>query len=118
MGREIALAFAREGVASLVLGDVDEAGLSETKNLVGEQTPSVEVVTTRLDVSDEASVQAFIALAVSKFGRIDYAVNAAGVAPPMLTVMDPQKDDLYKCIAVNSKGVCSSRLLQSRDMLK
>lgn len=99
------MAFAREGAAGVVIGDVAEEGLAETKQLMADKWPMVEVVATRLDVTDEASVKAFVGLAVSQFGRIDYSVHAAGVAPPMLNVMDPQGDALQKCIAVNYKGV-------------
>ncbi|KIX97750.1 uncharacterized protein Z520_06528 [Fonsecaea multimorphosa CBS 102226] len=105
MGREVALAFAREGARGLVIGDLAQEGLAETKKMVTEKWPAVEVVASSLDVSDEASVKAFVDLAVSKFGSIDYSVHAAGVAPQMLTVMDSQSDALQKCIAVNYKGV-------------
>lgn len=108
MGQQAALAFAREGVTAMVLGDLNEKGLQETKNLVAKQSPSVEVVTTALNVTIGKSVGAFFDLAISKFGRIDYAVNAAGIATPMLQFVDPQKEALNRCMAVNTKGVSLS----------
>lgn len=110
MGQQAALAFARDGAVGLVLGDVDTQGLETTRQLVQKQSPSVEVVTMKLDVSNEESVQAFVDLAVAKFGRIDYAINAAGVATPMLKFVDSQGPALNRCIAVNTKGVSSAEI--------
>jgi len=118
MGRQTALSFAREGVSSLVLGDLSEPGLAETARMIAEQSPSVEVEITKLDVSDEASVQKFVDLAVSKFGRIDYAINAAGMAPPITTFYEAPASTVYKAVAVNTKGVFLCCRAQIKQMLK
>ncbi len=58
----------------------------------------------RLDVTDRADVEQFIAGAVEKFGRIDVLVNNAGLMPnsPLAAL---KIDDWDRMIDVNIKGV-------------
>jgi len=68
IGRATAEAFAAEG-ASVLATDIDEAALA---SLAGER-----IRTARLDVRDEAAVNAFFAQA----GRCDILFNCAGMVP-------------------------------------
>ena len=68
IGRASALAFAREG-ASVLATDIDEAGLARLRA----EEPRIE--TLRLDVRDNAAVQALAARA----GAIEVLFNCAGV---------------------------------------
>lgn len=58
----------------------------------------------KTDVSDEAQVKALVASAVAKFGRLDYAVNCAGVALGGAFAEFPT-DSWDKVIGVNERGV-------------
>ena len=111
MGQAIAIAFAVEGAESLVLGDLNQAGLAATEKMISEKMPSVPVVTTHLDITDAKSVDAFLDLAVSRFGRVDYAVNAAGVAEEPERFEDCKTSSLRRCVAVNSRGVRHAQAL-------
>jgi len=68
IGRATALAFAAEG-ASVLATDIDEAALA---SLAGER-----ICTARLDVRDEAAVNAFFA----SLDRCDILFNCAGMVP-------------------------------------
>jgi NAD(P)-dependent dehydrogenase (short-subunit alcohol dehydrogenase family) len=68
--------MASEG-ASLYLTDVNEEGLAETAAQCAEH--GAEVETRRLDVSDEAEVNAAIEDCASRLGGIDVVCNIAGV---------------------------------------
>jgi NADP-dependent 3-hydroxy acid dehydrogenase YdfG len=58
----------------------------------------------KLDVTDRADVQAFVAFAVEKFGRVDVIFNNAGVMPvsPMSAL---KVDEWDRIVDINIKGV-------------
>jgi sorbitol-6-phosphate 2-dehydrogenase len=63
--------------ARVCLTDVDEKGLA----VVAAEFAADRVHTVKLDVTNEASVQAAFAACVERFGRLDGLVCAAGIAP-------------------------------------
>jgi NAD(P)-dependent dehydrogenase (short-subunit alcohol dehydrogenase family) len=77
IGRAIAFEFARNG-ASVVLNGRDQVKLTETEEELRRINPEVESVC--CDVSTEAGGQLLIERTVSRFGRIDFLVNNAGVS--------------------------------------
>lgn len=80
LGRAIALRLAEEG-ASLVLTDIDAAGLAETERQLkaaasaGSNTPPVVV---NADVTEEAPVKALFRKTFDTHGRLDILVNDVG----------------------------------------
>ena len=96
IGRATAVAFAKTG-ASVVVGDVNEAGLDETAQLTG-ATP------VQTDVTSAASVEALVAGAVERHGRVDVMANIAGVIA-MAPIVDLTEEELDRVLAVNLKGV-------------
>jgi NAD(P)-dependent dehydrogenase (short-subunit alcohol dehydrogenase family) len=76
IGRELALACAREGM-HVVLADVDEAGMAETTRLVPSATQAISV---RCDVAKAAQVEDLAAKAYERFGAAHLLFNNAGVA--------------------------------------
>ena len=96
IGRSTAVALAEAG-ASVVVGDVNEAGLEETAKLTG-ATPVPTDVTSSTSVSD------LVAAAVKQHGRIDVMANIAGVIA-MAPIVDLTEDELDRVLAVNLKGV-------------
>lgn len=57
------------------------------------------------NVADEASVNAMVAAAVSAFGRLDGACNAAGVPQVGKLLHEVSLDEWDKCHAVNLRGL-------------
>lgn len=86
--------------ANLVLGDIDTAGLEALQ-----PTLSAACELLRCDVSKEDELQTLCLRAREAFGRLDLAVNNAGFAPPMKSLLETSEDDLDRCFAVNTKGV-------------
>jgi NAD(P)-dependent dehydrogenase (short-subunit alcohol dehydrogenase family) len=78
IGREAALAFAREG-ANVVAADVSEHGNQETARLIEGQ--GGRAVAVRCDVTRAEEVKAALAKTVEAFGRPDFAFNNAGIEP-------------------------------------
>jgi NAD(P)-dependent dehydrogenase (short-subunit alcohol dehydrogenase family) len=104
VGRASALRFAEEG-AKVVVADVDLERAKETVRLVEEAGGSA--IADQCDVSQEADVEATIALAVSTFGRLDIIFNNVGVPTPRpgLIFEDHTVEDFDRLFAINAKGV-------------
>jgi short-subunit dehydrogenase len=78
IGRALALDLARRG-ALLALSDVDEAGLAETVATVTANGVR-QVRSDRLDVADRTAFGAYAEEVAAHFGRVNVAINNAGVA--------------------------------------
>ena len=63
------------------------------------------VVAMRVDVRDEAAVEAFAARVVERFGRIDLWINNAGVLEPIAPTRDVAVADFREHIDTNLTGV-------------
>src|SRR3954468_16961461 len=102
IGRETAIALARRG-ASVVASDVDAAGGEETVELVHEAGGTAEFV--RADIAEPGDVDAVVATAVERFGRLDAAANVAGTHAGLgeLTA-DCSEQDFDTQIRVNLRG--------------
>lgn len=81
IGKETALSFAEAGVQSVVCADLNEEGakqvVEESKRYA--KHTGYRAIAVKLDISDEESVKSLVATTVKEFGRIDYAVNSAGI---------------------------------------
>lgn len=84
IGRACAKAFAKEGAAGIALLDLNEDGLNTTKAEIEEELKSsgkkCQVELFPADVTNEDRINEVVQQVVAKFGRIDYLVNAAGIA--------------------------------------
>lgn len=101
-GRLAAERFASEG-AKVVLGDIQAAALAETAALV--TTMGGEAVHRVTDVSDASAVSALVALGVERFGRLDIALNNAGVAHGSMKIADTPEALMRRMFEVNVMGV-------------
>jgi len=100
IGRAGALAFAASG-ASVVVSDVNEAGGAETVALI--TAAGGNAVFQRCDVSNGADVKALVARAVSEYGRLDFALNNAGINNLGTNEYD---DDIWaRSMGINLTGV-------------
>jgi NAD(P)-dependent dehydrogenase (short-subunit alcohol dehydrogenase family) len=77
IGRAAALGLADGGAAVAVL-DIDENTATETAELIRKNGGDALAVT--VDIADEDSVRAAVEATVEAYGRLDFAVNNAGVA--------------------------------------
>jgi NAD(P)-dependent dehydrogenase (short-subunit alcohol dehydrogenase family) len=115
IGEAVALLFAKHG-ARLVLADVDMAGCERVAGAV--KTAGSEVITVRNDVSVAAECEAAVAAAMKAFGRLDVAVNNAGIGGPAAPTGEYPLDGWEKVIGVNLNGVFHGMRYQIPAMLK
>ncbi|MBX7431627.1 SDR family oxidoreductase [Mycobacterium sp. Y57] len=101
IGRETALAFAREG-AEVVVSDVDEAGLEETARLLSSAGATVHSYP--LDVADAAAVEAFADRVCERHGVPDIVVNNAGVGHAGF-FLDTPSEEFDRVLDINFGGV-------------
>ncbi|KAM0285155.1 hypothetical protein ACHAQH_001584 [Verticillium albo-atrum] len=104
IGRQVAISFANEGCTKIALLDTSQEALTETSKLCNEANPQCIPQSITADTRDEQSIANAIRSTVSVFGRIDYAVNAAGIFGPLAPshLLDPT--DFDAITAVNYRG--------------
>lgn len=114
IGRATALAFAREG-AHVVIGNRNAERGEETVAMI--RTAGGTAVFRRTDVTVAADVEALVALAVEKFGRLDCAFNNAGTMTELRLIDEQPEDDFDLVMDTNVKGVWLSMKYEIRQML-
>ncbi|MEI8353555.1 MAG: 3-oxoacyl-[acyl-carrier-protein] reductase [Lentisphaerota bacterium] len=114
IGRVIAETLARDG-ADLVLCDVMPDPLEECAASI--TALGRQVLTVVTDVGNKDSVEACVARAVEKFGRIDILVNNAGITRDKLLIRMSDEDwDLV--MQINLKGAFLFSRAAARLMMK
>ncbi len=115
IGEGTAMLFAKEG-AKVVLSDInEEAGnkvLEEIKNNGGKG------VFIKADTSVAEDSEKSVEAALKTFGRLDIAVNNAGIGGAMAPVGEYGIEDWDKVIAINLSGVFYGMRYQIPAMLK
>ncbi|MDA0769015.1 MAG: SDR family NAD(P)-dependent oxidoreductase [Chloroflexi bacterium] len=112
IGRELALAFAREG-ADLVLTSRTESALQETQAMVEEIGQKGFVVT--CDVSQAHSVQNMAEQTLAHYGHVDVLVNNSGIGGPSAETWKIEPEDWAETFDINVKGtyLCCRAFLPS-----
>ena len=112
IGRACAERLLADG-ARVVLADIDAARLDEAAAALGDAGTVLAVVT---DVSRKEEVEALVAAAVGKFGRVDIMVNNAGIAM-VQDFLDITKADYDKVLGVNLEGAFWGTQAAARQMI-
>lgn len=116
IGRASALALARAG-ASVCAADIDGAGAEETARLI--QAAGGDAFALACDVRQAAEVRALLLQAVARYGRLDAAVNSAGIAGDFHRRLHEADDAMFaRVIDVNLSGVWHCMKAELEQMLK
>ncbi|MEM9704582.1 MAG: SDR family oxidoreductase [Pseudomonadota bacterium] len=102
IGKATALAFAADGAFVLVTDRDGDAAMKVATEISG---AGGEAAAADLDVTDDAAVQACIRQLAEKQGRLDYAVNNAGVSLEDLDTPWGEIDLFDKTFSVNGRAV-------------
>ncbi len=114
IGRASAERFAGAG-AKVVVADLDDAQGGGTVGAIN--ATGGEAVFVRVDVADPEQVAAMVSTAIDGFGRLDIAVNSAGLPGTYAAFDDQRLDDWQRTIAVNLTGTFLAMQAQIPPML-
>jgi len=102
LGRAAAQQLAAQG-ALVAIADVQ---LDAAESLVHELAASgAQAIAVRCDVRDDRAVEIAVSTTVARFGRMDIAINAAGIGGPEVKTAEYAPDDWQRVIDVNLNGV-------------
>jgi meso-butanediol dehydrogenase / (S,S)-butanediol dehydrogenase / diacetyl reductase len=102
LGAALSRQFAGEPDTDVVLSDVDGASLEATVNGLPESRGAVE--TLPADVGELSEVEAVVALAMERFGRVDVLISNAGVLSPNGRIHNLATEDWERAFRVNVMG--------------
>src|SRR5206468_398728 len=102
IGLATARAFATAGAAVSVVARGEAAGRAACAALTDLGARALFVPA---DVRDDASIARAVAATVERFGRLDMAVNSAGVGGDMASLERTDQDVWDHVMAVNARGV-------------
>ncbi|HEX6891100.1 MAG TPA: SDR family oxidoreductase, partial [Chryseolinea sp.] len=113
IGKATAIAFAKRG-AKVVIADwvEDQATLKEINDAGG------AAIFVKCDVSKNTEVTALVNKAIETFGRIDFAVNNAGIEGATAPTHECTEENWDKTISINLKGVWFCMKQELQHMLK
>ncbi|SMR52796.1 unnamed protein product [Zymoseptoria tritici ST99CH_1E4] len=120
IGQAIATSFAQEGCRTIVVADRNADGLLATERLVlaAAGSDGVTVLRITMDVLQEDQITNLISRAVEAFGRIDYAVNAAGILSNNERSHETTTPDFDRINGVNYRGCWLTSRAEIQQMLK
>jgi len=115
IGRAVALLFAKEGAKVVVTNRSEKNGLDTLKMI---KDAGGEASYVKLDISKKEDIEAAVKFAVDTYGRLDCAVNNAGMeqerTAPLNEISDEEWDNL---IGVDLKGCFQCMKYESKAML-
>ncbi len=114
IGRGTALAFSREG-ATVVVSDISKEGGQETVSLIENEGGQGTFVP--CDVADPAQIADLIRLTFERNGRLDVAINNAGIGGNIAKLAEVPAAEYERVMAVNLGGVFFGMQHQLRQML-
>jgi NAD(P)-dependent dehydrogenase (short-subunit alcohol dehydrogenase family) len=114
IGLAVAKGLATDGLA-VVIGDLDEdAGRSGAESI---RAAGGRALSRRTDVTVAADARALVELALNEFGRLDCAVNNAGINVPPAAMADIDDITWHRLFAVNVDGIRNCMRAEIAHML-
>ena len=114
IGRATAAAFAAAG-ARVIVTDLQTAAGQETVRQIRESGGEATFVQSNVAKADE--VEALVAAAVQRYGRLDYAVNNAGIEGKFAGITDLPEQEWDRVLETNLKGTFLCLKYEARAML-
>jgi len=106
LGAALCAQFAGEADTDLVLSDVSEATLAASVAGLPIGRGAIETITA--DVGEIADVEAVVARAVERFGRVDVLISNAGVLAPNGRIHNLTTEDWERTLHVNVMGAVNN----------
>lgn len=114
LGRALCLELGQRG-ATVVVADTNHDGAAVVARHIADQNGTAHA--TQTDVTDSAQVERLLEDTVSRYGRLDYVFNNAGIAVAG-ELQDIRLDHWRKIVDVNLLGVAYGTTLAYRIMIR
>ncbi|KAI6828206.1 hypothetical protein KC332_g2907 [Hortaea werneckii] len=119
IGQATALAFARYVARQLALCDIRPDAIAQTtQKLKDHHHKDLEILNLEADTSCEADVDNAVEHTAKHFGRLDIAVNNAGINGKAASSDQLEFENWRKTLSVNLDGVWLCQRAEIRQMLK
>ncbi|KAL4981255.1 hypothetical protein BDW68DRAFT_108940 [Aspergillus falconensis] len=121
IGQQAAFSIAEAGARAIVFADMNEetAIASAEESRTYASNPNYEATAFVVNVKDEDKVGEMVDFVVQTFGRIDYAVNAAGVDNGVhAPIADTNIDNFDNIMKINARGMLLCCRAQAAAMRK
>ncbi len=116
IGATVALSFARAGAKVVIAARRTDKGEAVARAIREEGGEALFIAT---DVAKAAAIEALVATTLARFGRLDCAVNGAGISGPVSRpVAEIAEESWDKVMTVNLKGVFLAMKYEIPAMLK
>lgn len=117
IGQYTALSFARHGIQRLALADVNAKALKVANDALASKFPAVEILALQMDVQKASEVRDGIAETVRRFGRLDIAVNNAGIGGSGAKTHEIDEEEFARVVDVDLHGVWRCQREQLKVMM-
>jgi len=114
IGKAIALALSRNG-ALLAVADINQKGVEDTVAEIKES--GGQAIAFKVDVSKSSEVDSMTQEVIKHFGRLDCAVNNAGIEGSLASTTDCTEENWDRVMEVNVKGIWLCMKYQIIQML-
>lgn len=118
IGKAVALKLASQGTSVIISGRRQEAGDIAVAEIAAVAQGGAKVRFVRNDVSDEKAVQAMISGIVAEFGRLDMAVNNAGIFNEYCSLDQSGTENFRDMLDINVMGLYFCMKFEIAQMLK
>ncbi len=114
IGKATAIAFSRKGI-NVVLAARRQEEITALANDL--QALGGKATTIKTDISNENNVERMVDHAIKTYGRLDFAVNNAGIEGHFTRIVDLDEDDWDQVLSTNLKGTFLCLKHEARAML-
>ncbi|PLB45925.1 oxidoreductase [Aspergillus steynii IBT 23096] len=118
IGAATARAFAQAGCPKIAITDLNPDSLDQTLKSILRVHPNTQLLAQAGNVADEQFVESFIHNVVETFGRIDYAVNCAGILGEAQRSTETTTEIFDHINNVNYRGTFLCSRAELKQMLK
>jgi NAD(P)-dependent dehydrogenase (short-subunit alcohol dehydrogenase family) len=116
IGAATAKAFAAAGCEKIAITDLNEASLQQTAEAISSSHPKTQLFIKAGNVADDHFADSFVTEAVEVFGRVDYAVNCAGVIGKSMRSAETPIEEFDRINNVNYRGCWLSSRAELKQM--
>ena len=115
IGRGLAFALAEAG-ANVAVIDILEDNAVKTAAEIAAATGR-RTIAVQCDIADAAAVDAMVKKVVDTFGRLDIAVNNAGISIPIKGILEVSADEWKKQMDINLNGTWNCLKAEAKVMI-